>query len=196
MPIFITEIADTQNKAALTVLIESCRAFGIIVGFVLGLYVPYDYVSIIGLCVSMAFTMAFPFIQESPFYFIRKGNEASFEKSLRWFRGIRNIDDRNDTEFLQELCQIKKNFEDQSKISVTKMSKSYLTKLMFYGAILSLGVQLSGVYIIFNYVSEILNSTPLKFPMDVNILILAVVQLFGSVVSNSIIGSVNRKVKL
>lgn len=178
------------------VSLECWRALGLLIGFIFGSYLRYEYVSVVGILTSFVFSMTFPFMQESPYYFLRKGNMPSFEKSLRWFRGIRSIDDRNNPEFELELTQIKNSVNGKAQMIGTDMSTCQYLRLLIGNLVLAVCSQLGGIYIILHYGSVIVTSAgPLKLSTDICIMILAVVHLIGTILAKFISGSANRRVR-
>lgn len=198
LPLYISEIAEgPAAKASLNVSVEIWRACGIFIGFIFGSYLNYDYVAVVGILISFFFSMVFPFVQESPYYFLRKGNMAGLEKSLRWFRGIRSIDDRNNPEFDHELAQIKNSLHEKTQLIESGPSASQLVKILFGDLVLAVASQLGGIFTILSYGSIISNSaTPLKLTGDILVLIFAVVHLLATLVAKAFSGCVNRRVRI
>ncbi|XP_034119706.1 facilitated trehalose transporter Tret1 [Drosophila albomicans] len=184
LPIFINEIAESRDKAArLTFTIELWRTLGILFGILLGYYVQYQYVNIIGCIASCAFSLCFPFVQESPHYYLRKGNVPCLEKSLRWYRGIRDIDDREQPEYLQELAEFKAELKQRSssKNSSTELSHGYIVRLIFVSFLLTVCAKLSGVFVELNYAADFLGRT--GYSIEVNYVVLASAQCVGGLLA-------------
>ncbi|KAH8267457.1 hypothetical protein KR018_005242 [Drosophila ironensis] len=183
LPIFINEIAESREKAArLTFTIELWRTLGILAGFVLGFYVHYDLVNIVGCAVSFVFSMSFPFVQESPHYYLRKKNVPCLEKSLRWYRGIRDIDDREKPEYLRELAEFKAELQCQEKnVGSTPMSHGYIIRLTFVSFLLTVCAKLSGVFVELNYAADFLGRT--GYSTEVNYVVLAIAQCAGALLA-------------
>ncbi|XP_075151785.1 facilitated trehalose transporter Tret1 [Haematobia irritans] len=198
MPIYIWEISQTTSaKSSLTISLECWRAIGIFIGFVFGLFLRYEYIPIVGILTSLAFSVAFPFVQESPYYFLKKGNMASFEKSMRWFRGIRSIDDRNNPEFLEEIAHIKHIVSDKAQMIQARSSTTQAIRSSIGTLALVVGAQLSGIFVILHYSTLILTSLDsMKLSSDVCIIILAGIYLMGTIIALCISGSTNRRVLL
>ncbi|XP_073824920.1 facilitated trehalose transporter Tret1 isoform X2 [Musca autumnalis] len=198
LPLYISEICETSSgKASLNVSMEICRAGGILIGFILGSYVKYDYVAVVGIIISFFFSMVFPFVQESPYYFLRKGNMAAMEKSLRWFRGIRSIDDRNNPEFDLELENIKKSLHEKAQSMETGPTTSQLAKVVFGDLVLAIGSQLAGIYTILCYGPLLWNfTTTLRLTSEKLLLVIAAVYLFGTLVAQAFCRCANRRMLL
>ncbi|XP_068151276.1 facilitated trehalose transporter Tret1 [Drosophila tropicalis] len=197
LPIYINEIAESREKAAsLTFTIELWRTLGILAGFILGFYAPYAYVNMVGCAVSFVFSMTFPFVQESPHYFLRKGNVPCLEKSLRWFRGIRDIDDRDNPEYLAELADFKAELQRTGKsgIGPTPMSNGYIIRLTFVSFLLTVCAKLSGVFVELNYAADFLGRT--GYSTEVNYVLLAVAQCVGGLLARLIGPRLPRKLLL
>ncbi|EDW63944.1 facilitated trehalose transporter Tret1 [Drosophila virilis] len=196
LPIFINEIAETREKAArLTFTIELWRTLGILLGFVVGFYVSYDHVNIVGCILSCAFSLVFPFAQESPHYYLRKGNLASLEKSLRWYRGIRDLDDRDQPEYLNELAEFKAEMKGQSQgIGSAPYSHSYVVRLICVSFLLTICGKLSGVFVELNYAADFLGRT--GYSTELNYVLLAAAQCVGALFARLIGPQLPRKLLL
>ncbi|XP_017011513.2 facilitated trehalose transporter Tret1 [Drosophila takahashii] len=196
LPIFINEIAESREKAArLTFTIELWRTLGILMGFVLGFYLPYDLVNIVGCAVTFVFTMTFPFVQESPHYYLRKNNVASLEKSLRWYRGIRDIDDREKPEYLSELGEFQAELRSKDKnVGSTPMSHGYIIRLTFVSFLLTVCAKLSGVFVELNYAADFLGRT--GYSTETNYVILASAQCIGALLARLVGPRLPRKLLL
>ncbi|XP_013113818.1 uncharacterized protein LOC106091728 [Stomoxys calcitrans] len=195
LPLYIDEIGQTTNsKASLTISIECWRAFGILIGVTLAPYLQYEYIPIIGILASLAFSMVFPFVQESPYYFLRKGNTSSFEKSLRWFRGIRSLEDRQSAEFEQELTQIK-NGAGADTIQVNRIcslnSQSVCSPMGIF--FLAVGSQLGGILVVLQLFTFSLQLP--KLSTDDGIIVIAITYFIGTLIAMGISSS-NRRVLL
>ncbi|XP_067623554.1 facilitated trehalose transporter Tret1 isoform X2 [Eurosta solidaginis] len=196
LPIFIAEISEEQNISSLIATIEQWRTVGIMIGFILGQYLQYEYVGLVAACISCAFTMMFPFSQESPYYYMRQGDITGLEKSLRWFRGVRRMSDRNRPEFLRELNGFKSNMEINT-IADKNIPLNYLLRMTLYTVLLVVGVQLSGVYVIFTWSEQILsNNVFINLSTDVSVVILSVTQFVGTTITVWLAPLLTRKLLL
>ncbi|XP_061401453.1 uncharacterized protein LOC133337217, partial [Musca vetustissima] len=198
LPLYISEIAEVAgSKASLNVSIEIWRACGIMTGFIFGSYLKYNYVAVVGILVSFFFSMVFPFVQESPYYFLRKGNMAGLEKSLRWFRGIRSIDDRNNPEFEHELTQIKNSLQENSQLIKSGPSTSQLVKIVFGNVVLAVGSQLGSIYSVLYYGSLIsIAAVPLQVAGTKIIMVIAAVHILGTLMAKIFSGCAKRSILL
>ncbi|XP_052854003.1 facilitated trehalose transporter Tret1 [Drosophila gunungcola] len=196
LPIFINEIAESREKAArLTFTIELWRTLGILMGFVLGFYVPYHLVNVVGCAVSFVFTMTFPFVQESPHFYLRRNNLASLEKSLRWYRGIRDIDDRDKPEYLSELAEFQAELGSRGKnVGSTPLSHGYIIRLTFVSFLLTVCAKLSGVFVELNYAADFLGRT--GYSTETNYVILASAQCAGALLARLLGPRLPRKLLL
>ncbi|KAH8321724.1 hypothetical protein KR074_000263 [Drosophila pseudoananassae] len=196
LPIFINEIAESREKAArLTFTIELWRTMGILIGFILGFYVPYDLVNIVGCGVSFLFSMCFPFVQESPHYYLRKKNVPCLEKSLRWYRGVRDIDDREKPEYLSELAEFKAEMQCLEKnVGTTPMNQGYIFRLTFVSFLLTVCAKLSGVFVELNYAADFLGRT--GYSTETNYVVLATAQCVGALLARLVGPHIPRKILL
>lgn len=194
LPIFINEIAETRDKAArLTFTIELWRTLGILFGLALGFYVPYEYTNIVGCIASCTFSLCFPFVQESPHFYLRRENVPCLEKSLRWYRGIRDIDDRENPEFLHELAEFKAELKGEGKsFGTSPLTHSYVVRLICVSFLLTVCAKLSGVFVELNYAADFLERT--GYSIEVNYMLLAVAQCVGGLLARLFGPQLPRKV--
>lgn len=196
LPIFIAEISEDNSSGALITTIEQWRTMGTLFGFLLGQHLQYDYVAVVAVCISCAFTIMFPFSQESPYFYMRKGDVTRLEKSLRWFRGVRSIDDRDRPEFLRELEDFKSNMENHF-IAQEHVSRAYLCKATLCTLVLFVGVHLSGIYVILAWSDLIfIDDVFVQFPTDVSASIFALVQFVAATMSVWLAPITRRRVRL
>ncbi|ALC39237.1 CG8837, partial [Drosophila busckii] len=193
LPIFINEIAESRDKAArLTFTIELWRTLGILFGFLLGFYVPYGLVNIVGCLLSCVFSLLFPFVQESPHHYARQGNVSGLEKSLRWYRGIRDMDEREKPEYLSELSEFK---AAQAQHMVhSPLSHGYVVRLICVSFLLTICAKLSGVFVELNYAADFLGRAGLS--IELNYVLLALSQCLGALLARLIGPRLPRKLLL
>ncbi|XP_036344210.1 facilitated trehalose transporter Tret1-like [Rhagoletis pomonella] len=182
LPIFIAEISEEHNSSSLLATIEQWRTVGMLFGFLLGQHLQYEYVSVVAICISCAFTLVFPFSQETPYFHMRKGNMSGLEKSLRWFRGVRRMSVRNRPDFLRELQDLKGNME-KHVIAQANVPQTYLVKVTLITLVLIVGAQLSGIYVILTWSDEILAKDVFGgLSPDSSVVILAFVQFAAATI--------------
>ncbi|XP_004530408.1 facilitated trehalose transporter Tret1 isoform X1 [Ceratitis capitata] len=196
LPIYIAEISEESSSPALIATIEQWRTIGVLIGCLLGQHLQYEYVAVVAVCISCAFTIMFPFSQESPYYYMRKGDVMGLEKSLRWFRGVRRMSDRNRPEFVRELDEFKRGME-RHIIAQDLVSHTYLCKMAVYTLVLFVGVQLSGTYVILAWSNQILtNDVFVGFSIDISVTILALTQFIGATIAVWLATMLKRKICL
>lgn len=196
LPIFINEIAESREKAArLTFTIELWRTLGILFGIALGFFAPYDYTNIVGCIASCTFTLCFPFVQESPHYYLRRGNLQCLEKSLRWYRGIRDIDDRENPEYQHELADFKAEMKGEGKsFGTSPLTHGYVVRLICVSFLLTVCAKLSGVFVELNYAADFLGRT--GYSMQMNYMLLAGAQCVGALFARLFGPHLPRKVRV
>ncbi|XP_055858491.1 facilitated trehalose transporter Tret1 isoform X1 [Episyrphus balteatus] len=190
LPIYIKDISEEKHQRFLQPLTDFYKNVGIFLGFIMTSLTPYEILPIIGLCISFIFTMLFPFMPESPYFYVSIGDISMMEKSLRWLRGIRKLEDRNKPEFLDEIKNI---VECQTNYFGKIVHKSNYPRLILVSLIMVLTSQLSGIFLIFNYAETIF--IKLSTPKDAkwSVIILAGAQLIGSFISTSVQNKINQK---
>lgn len=182
LPVYIKDISEEKNERFLQSFVDFSQKLGIFIGFLVAFRTSfYAYLPIIGLGMSFIFTMFFPFMPESPYYYLRTGEKVMMEKSLRWFRGIRNINDRNKPEFLDEIKKFNENRKNVTNGEITNKKISF-TLLIFSTLVLVSVSQFCGIFVVLNYSETIFKNLHSSIQAESG-LILSGAQFVGSLIN-------------
>ncbi|CAG9834667.1 unnamed protein product [Diabrotica balteata] len=106
-PMYIAEIADKRIRGFLAGIIYVMMLLGILVIYAVAPYVPFYVPSIIGSVLVIIQLVSFPFVPDSPYYLIAKGEKEKAKRHLQRLRGREDVD--------QELKEITDAINRQEK---------------------------------------------------------------------------------
>nr|GMC94943.1 sugar transporter ERD6-like 6 [Ipomoea batatas]GMD00866.1 sugar transporter ERD6-like 6 [Ipomoea batatas] len=155
VPVYIAEIAPQNIRGLLVAIAQLFLTVGIMLVYLLGLFVPWRVLAVIGMIPCTVLIPGLFFIPESPRWLAKMGKNTDFETSLQVLRGF-------DTDISSEVNDIKKSVASASKSSSTVRfselkKRRYSLPLMIGIGLLSLQ-QLSGINGVLFYSSKIFAS--------------------------------------
>lgn len=183
---------------------------GILIGYLVGAYLDYFIVPLIGLIFSILFVCGFIFIlPETPQYLLVKNRITDAEISLGFFRNIRRLSQQEKSlEFMEEMKKLQRECSFNNMGSVSSSSKknddnkfqwsslwipSTKRGLMIGITILSLN-QLCGLFAILNYTAYIFAESGSELDPNICAIIIAFIHLCGAYSSTLLVDRIGRKV--
>ncbi|XP_044571402.1 facilitated trehalose transporter Tret1 isoform X2 [Drosophila ananassae] len=173
-PIFVSEIADTNIRGALTSTIICATSTGVLLGFTLGHFLDYSVLPCIMLLLPLIYLASITFLPETPLFLIRA--DAETKKQF-------------------------KEFEEGHSIVVEQVSVSdYCNKEAWkaYGLIyvLLFTHQMSGNFAIITYATTIFKHLNNDFHVNLSAIGLGVSQLLGMMIAIVLVDRVGRRILL
>ncbi|XP_065882116.1 sugar transporter ERD6-like 6 [Euphorbia lathyris] len=151
VPVYIAEIAPQNLRGALGSVNQLSVTIGIMIAYVLGLFVQWRILAVLGILPCTILIPGLFFIPESPRWLAKMGMMEEFEASLQVLRGF-------DTDISFEVNEIKRSVASTSRRSTIRFSdlkrRRYWLPLMIGIGLLILQ-QLSGVNGVLFYSSNI-----------------------------------------
>lgn len=177
-PIYVAEIAQSNNRGALGCLFSTFLTFGNLVFLLISPYITLPTLGAINLVFPILFAVLFfIFIPDSPYYHIAKNDIHKAKSSLQKFR-------YNNIEIVKkELPNIVKSVEDSlsKKARIKDIFKDKVVMKAFWVAFgLVCFQQWSGINAIFFYMQSIFEAAESNIPADVCTMIVGVVQFLSS----------------
>ncbi|XP_023023948.1 facilitated trehalose transporter Tret1 isoform X2 [Leptinotarsa decemlineata] len=120
-PIYIAEIADHNIRGFLSSVIYLSMLVGLLLVYSIGPFCSFYIPPAIGITVLAIELITFPFVPESPYYLLFKGDKENGQKSLHFFRPNKDITNeleditkaverqKNETARIQDLILVKSN---------------------------------------------------------------------------------------
>ncbi|KAK6150892.1 hypothetical protein DH2020_015824 [Rehmannia glutinosa] len=151
VPVYIAEIAPQNLRGSLGSVNQLSVTIGIMLVYLLGLFVPWRVLAVLGILPCTILIPGLFFIPESPRWLAKMGLNEDFETSLQVLRGF-------DTDISIEVNEIKRSVASSTKRTAIRFSelkrKRYWFPLMIGIGLLMLQ-QLSGINGVLFYSSSI-----------------------------------------
>ncbi|KAF3334831.1 sugar transporter ERD6-like 4 [Carex littledalei] len=157
VPVYIAEIAPQNMRGALGSVNQLSVTIGILLVYILGMFVPWRVLAVIGILPCTILIPGLFFIPESPRWLAKMGMLEDAELSLQVLRGF-------ETDITAEMNEIKRAVQSGSKRTTIRFAE---LKLKRYRVPLSLGIgllvlqQLSGINAVLFYASSIFKAAGL-----------------------------------
>ncbi|XP_050079159.1 facilitated trehalose transporter Tret1-like [Anopheles maculipalpis] len=207
-PLFVADIADPRIRGMLGSLLPVCFNVGTVLAFILGTLVPFKTFPLVVLILPGLFLIAINFLPETPACLLRAYRNEKAERSLMFYRGVRGHFEKPDS-FRTEFQQLKDGIERERTASDAALSwKDFATKPARRGLAMGMFLmalnQISGSLALITYASTIfkLASPPpsattaqhtVLLPASLSSIVLATVQLLGTIVSLALVDRIGRK---
>ncbi|XP_014485614.1 PREDICTED: facilitated trehalose transporter Tret1 isoform X2 [Dinoponera quadriceps] len=191
-PLYTAEIAESEIRGALGSFFQLLLTIGILLTYVFGSFVSMRVLSIISAVVPLIFFGVFFFMPETPFYYMKKGNEDAARKSLMRLRGL-YYDIESEVQMLRESIEETR----RNKVSFTVAIQSRAAKK---GLVIAFGLmlfqQMSGVNAIIFYASDIFEESGTAIKPNVATIIVGVVQVVAVFASTLFVDRLGRRILL
>ncbi|GMH04162.1 hypothetical protein Nepgr_006001 [Nepenthes gracilis] len=151
VPVYIAEVAPQNLRGALGSVNQLSVTVGIMLAYLLGLFVEWRVLAVLGILPCTILIPGLFFIPESPRWLAKMGMTEEFETSLQVLRGF-------DTDITVEVNEIKRSVASTSRRSTIRFAelkqRRYWLPLMIGNGLLILQ-QLSGINAVLFYSSTI-----------------------------------------
>ncbi|KAI9165177.1 hypothetical protein LWI28_009220 [Acer negundo] len=191
VPVYIAEIAPQNMRGSLGSVNQLSVTIGIMLAYLLGLFVNWRVLAILGVLPCMLLIPGLFFIPESPRWLAKMGMTEEFEASLQVLRGF-------DTDITTEVNEIKRSVASSGKRTTIRVAdlkrRRYWFPLMIGIGLLVLQ-QLSGINGVLFYSSKIFESAGIS-SSNVATFGLGVVQVFATGVNTWLMDRAGRRLLL
>ncbi|KAK4393683.1 Sugar transporter ERD6-like 6 [Sesamum angolense] len=190
VPVYIAEIAPQNMRGSLGAANQLSITIGVMLAYLLGLFLPWRILAVLGILPCTILIPALFFIPESPRWLAKMGLE-DFETSLQVLRGF-------DTDISNEVNEIKRSVGSSSKQTAIRFSE-LKRKRYWYPLMVGIGLlmlqQLSGINGVFFYSSSIFQSAGVKSGKTAT-LALGAIQVIVCAISAALVDRAGRRVLL
>ncbi|KAH8241422.1 hypothetical protein KR026_002450 [Drosophila bipectinata] len=197
LPIFISEIADTSIRGALTSILMLSVNLGILVGYIASSYLDYHVVPLVVSFLPIVYFLANLMLPESAPYLLKTNKLTAAEKSFRYYKNQRG-DKQSSMETFEELrlAVLSQKMNGTSGITF----KDFVTKPALKGFaaafVLCTGFEFSNVFSFMNYMSDIFAKSGSILDVYTCTIIMGVVQVIGVYTSTIFVDIVGRRLLL
>ncbi|XP_059617699.1 uncharacterized protein LOC132262445 [Phlebotomus argentipes] len=200
LPIYINEISEDKVRGRLGAALIVLDNTGILVGYVIGSYMTISTFPYVVLALVAIFATTFLFFPETPYYLLLKNRPAEAEKSLKFFRGVKD-DAKSDT-----LTSIQTEFENMKNLINSASKKDSVTiqdliapttiRAVLISLVLLLGTDFCGVFAIVTYTTSIFQEAGSDLSPNLSAIVVAAIQVVGSLISSWLVDRAGRRVLL
>uniref|UniRef100_A0A1I8PFZ0 Major facilitator superfamily (MFS) profile domain-containing protein n=1 Tax=Stomoxys calcitrans TaxID=35570 RepID=A0A1I8PFZ0_STOCA len=201
LPIFIGEISDSCIRGRLTSLFSLTLNVGVLCGFILSSYVPYDAIPMVVLPLPCVYVLAALYYPETPQYLIRRGCYSKAQKSFLFYKNVLDEGSASDKlEVQNQFDELKKSIMQQQNQNDNFTWRDIFNKKSLVA--LSSGVILisvnifCGVFALVNYMSSIFTAIKTELDPDINTIIVGVIQVIGTYTATILVDRFGRKILL
>ncbi|KRJ97188.1 facilitated trehalose transporter Tret1 isoform X1 [Drosophila yakuba] len=197
VPIFISEVADSNIRGALTSMVMLSVDLGILAGYILSTYLAYHVVPFLAIILPVAYFMANIMLPETAPYLLRKSQLAAAENSFRYYRNQRSaVCEQTSRVKFEELrtAVLSQQTRNATPLSYKDLTTKPALKGFAASIVLSLGYQFSGVFSFINYMSDIFKASGSIVDVNTATIIIGLVQIVGVYTSTILVDIVGRRV--
>ncbi|EPS70247.1 hypothetical protein M569_04513, partial [Genlisea aurea] len=191
VPIYIAEIAPRNLRGALGSVNQLSVTIGVLVSYLLGLFVDWRLLAVLGALPCLALIPGLFFVPESPRWLAKMGMTDDFEASLQVLRGF-------DTDISQEILEIKASAASANRRATLRFAD---LKLRRYWLPLMIGIgvptfqQFPGVNGVLFYSNTIFQSAGIT-SSSVPTLLVGIIQVVATAVSTWLVDRAGRRILL
>ncbi|CAH2067371.1 unnamed protein product [Thlaspi arvense] len=155
VPVYIAEIAPQNMRGGLGSVNQLSVTIGIMLAYLLGLFVPWRILAVLGVLPCLVLIPGLFFIPESPRWLAKMGMTEDFETSLQVLRGF-------ETDITVEVNEIKRSVASSTKRSSTVRFVDLKRRRYYFPLMVGIGLlvlqQLGGINGVLFYSSTIFES--------------------------------------
>lgn len=191
VPVYIAEIAPQNLRGSLGSVNQLSVTIGIMLAYLLGLFVPWRVLAVLGILPCTVLIPGLFFIPESPRWLAKMGLTEDFETSLQVLRGF-------DVDISVEVNEIKRSVASSTKRRTIRFGE-LKRKRYWYPLMIGIGLlmlqQLSGINGVLFYSSNIFKSAGISSGKAATFG-LGTVQVLATALTTSLVDKAGRRVLL
>lgn len=193
LPVYLGETIQPEVRGTLGLLPTALGNVGILVCFVVGNYLPWNHLALVGMIPALPFFVLVYLIPETPRWYISKANDVKARSSLQWLRG-------KDTNVSDEFNELKKSQIEADKTATNSPLKDLFHKSSVKPLLISLGLmlfqQMSGINAVIFYTVKIFREAGSSIDENLCTIIVGAVNFLSTFVATVLIDRLGRKVLL
>lgn len=187
LPIYLGEIASDSVRGSIGTLLTVMAKAGILIEYSIGPFVGFRTLAWISLAFPVSFFLTFIWMPESPYYLLKKNNDESAQKSLRWLRKTDQVTD--ELAMMKAAVDRSKQNNGTFRELLTRGNRRSLIIVMGLGAL----QQLCGSQAIIAYSQQIFEEVQSGLQAHESSILMATIQLATAACSSSIVDRVGRR---
>ncbi|CAG7643816.1 unnamed protein product [Allacma fusca] len=192
IPVYVSEIAETEIRGLLSNTLVLVLCIGILFTYIVGAVVTWQWLCIISASVPVILAIGMVFMPESPRFLLSKGRPGDARMALRWLRG-------GSTEDVEpEMKLIARSLEENQaqSVSIRDLLAGPVLKPTGISLMLMFLQQFGGINVVIFYSVEIFQDAGTGIDANLSAIIIAAVQVLFVFVSTLLVERLGRKILL
>ncbi|XP_031622895.1 facilitated trehalose transporter Tret1-like [Contarinia nasturtii] len=197
--LFVSEISNDNMRGRLGAFTPLARNIGVMLSFIAGAIVEYQYWPYIFIFIPIIYLILLLLLPNTPQHYIEREEFHKAKRALIYYKGCEENNERQRTLLNSEFEQLKAVIEERKKSAKLEMKdfcNRPVLKGIFFSIAMSWFLQTTGCFIITNYASLIFEQSGTALGINVSSIVLAIVQIFGGLVSTKMGDAFGRKITL
>lgn len=190
LPMYVTEIAETDIRGGLTCYFDLFLTIGILVSFTVANFLNIFQYTIVVACLPLLFGFIFSFQPESPIFLAMKGKEKEASQSLQRLRK-RSYNVADEVEGIKLIVT-----QNHDHSLLTTLRKKYTRKAMLICFTLTILQPMGGITVITYYTASIFASTKVDLDEKLCTVAFGTVTVFSTFLTTLIIDKLGRRTML
>ncbi|KAK5645200.1 hypothetical protein RI129_006500 [Pyrocoelia pectoralis] len=190
VPMYVAEVADKKIRGFLGSWIYLMMLVGVIIIYSIGPFVSIPVSSAVGCAFLLVELFSFPFMPESPYYYILKNNRDAARKSLQRLRSSNELEEELDE--ITAVVNIQRSEQHCTDLVVEKNSRKALLIL----TVLNLAQHFSGYSVILMNFHSILNDTESAIGSNNTAIVYSIIMFVAALLASVLVDKVGRKILL
>lgn len=193
LTLFITEIADNNNRGKCGTLSNVFQSIGNTYGYIISIFQMRMFTLLCTLPFLMSIPLFIVFIPESPIYLVQKGKRDDARNAIRKFR---NIDFTEAGKVLVETENLITETSQSDKGLLTLLKKPGFRKALVISNGLFVFLQLTGLFAVLGYLHNIFSLANVPISQDTSSIFISAIQTVSNFMSTIFIEKLGRKLLL
>ena len=191
--IYLTEISEKNIRGILVNMIMISLSISVFVFTSIAAYTSYEVLNLISASLPVIFLLTFPFLPETPYYYLLRGRDADALKSLMKLRGISSPDKLD-----SDIKEIKLIIDENQRLKKSSFQELISDRCNRKGLMIMLSMkltqQMSGMVAISSYAEEIFSYSSPNIKPGIQVMIITGVASLAALTTNIVIDRFMRRV--
>ncbi|CAG0894217.1 unnamed protein product [Cyprideis torosa] len=192
MPVFLGEIIEPEIRGTLGLLPTTIGNLGILAMYLVGSFADWTQLAMFGATIPCIYMFCMFLVPETPRFYISRGKRQAAFKALKWLRP-------DGHRLAHELKEIELHMETREKAEKAGL-RDFVKPVYVQALLISMGLmffqQFSGINAVIFYSAQIFRAAGSKMDENLSSIIIGIVNLLATLISNVFIDKLGRKILL
>ncbi|XP_031619137.1 facilitated trehalose transporter Tret1-like [Contarinia nasturtii] len=197
--IYVAEISNDNIRGRLGSITPLARNVGVLIASIVGATVDYGVIPAILIYIPIVYIISLYFLPNTPLFHLSRDDVKEAEKSLMFYKGYEGKSECEQLALQLEFERLKnivKATKANEKLHLKDFCSQTAVRGLIIGAAMAWFLQLTGCFIIINYAMLVFKNANTTMDPHISSIVLAIVQIFGGILSTSLSDTIGRKVLL